>query len=165
MKEIEFRPARRTTFSIPVFSYLDKYVRKSFFEGLRPPFKIEEDTLIGKQIISQLIDKRKIDMRGDKKIEMNKTLQVCLSSVMANRSPTLSKLIPINYYLDKQFKHDLITWIKSADECGVRPYPSSKLFLAHYGIDESEYSHDAAYKVWQRYKKQGYNNNTVLAIS
>jgi hypothetical protein len=156
----------RKDFSVPLLPYLKKYTEKQFFAGYRAPYKIEEDTLIGKYVMSLIIDGRSVDMRGDKKIEMSERLHIHLSEAMAKRSPSLRKLVPINYYLDKVFKNDLITWIKSAEDCGgVRPFVSSKNFLVHFGIDESEYTHDAAYKVWQRYKRQGYHQNTSAATS
>jgi len=157
--------AMRKDFNVPLLPYLKKYAEKQFFAGYRAPYKIEEDTLIGKYIMSLIIDGRQVDMRGDKKIEMSERLHIHLSEAMAERSPSLRKLVPINYYLDKLFKNELITWIKSSEDCGVRPFVSSKNFLQHYSIDESEYTHDAAYKVWQRYKRQGHNQNSTVAVS
>jgi hypothetical protein len=75
---------------------------------------------------------------------------------MAKRGPTQSRLSkPINYYLDKLFKNTLITWIQSSEIAGVNAYQASKSFLVYFRIDESEYSHDAAYKYWTRWKRQG----------
>lgn len=146
----------RQEFNVPLLPYLKKYVEKQFFAGLTAPYKIEEDTLLGKQFMSLLMDCRTKDLRGDKKIEMSATLPVLLSEELAKRSATLPKLIPINYYLDKLFKAALIAWIQCSEELGVRPFNSSKSFLAYYKIEEAEYSHDAAYKVYLRHKQQGY---------
>lgn len=150
---------------MPLLPYLKKFAEKRFFAGYRAPYKLDEDTLIGKQFMCLIVDARTVDMRGDKKIEMSESLHVYLSEAMAERSPSLRKLVPINYYLDKFLKSELIAWIECAEYCGVRPFVSTKLFLQHYGIDESEYTHDAAYKVWQRYKRQGYNQNSTVAVS
>lgn len=137
------------TFKIPVLPYLKKYIVKQFFSGAKGPYKIEEDTLLGKQVMSLLIDARKIDFI-DKHLEMSETLEVVLSDSMAKRSPRINKLICFNFFADKIFKTSLITWIRSAEHFGIRPFPASKGFLEHFEIEESEYSHDAAYRHWTR---------------
>lgn len=144
-------------FRVPVLPYLKKYLEKHVFCGQTAPYKLEEDTLIGKQFMSLIIDARKKDMMGDKKIEMTAVIEVELSKMMAERSPSIRKLIPISFYLDKLFKDHLIVWIKSAEHYGIRPSPASKDFLAHFGIQESEYTYDAAYRHWLRYKNNEYN--------
>ena len=146
----------RKNFKVPVYAYLLKYCRKQFFAGQSQPYKIEEDTLIGKQFMSVLMDVRKKEMMGDQLLLQTETLDVELSEAMAKRSPNLGKLAPLNFFLDKLFKDALIMWIKSAEHHGIKPYPSSKAFLEHFGIDEHEYSHDAAYKHWTRYKNEGF---------
>jgi hypothetical protein len=144
----------RKHFKVPVLAYLKKYLEKQFFPGEQAPYKIEEDSLIGKQFMSLLIDQRTKELMGDQKLLHSETLEVELSEAMAERSPNLRKLGSINYFLDKLFKDALIVWIKSAEIHGGRPYPASKAFLEYFNIDESEYSHDAAYKVWTRYKAE-----------
>jgi hypothetical protein len=145
----------RKNFSVPVLPYLKKYTEKHFFAGLKGPHKIEEDTLLGKQFMSIIIDARSKDFI-DKHLEFTASLDVTLSESMAKRSPNLKKLICINFFLDKLFKDALVHWIKSADHFGIRPYPSSKMFLEYYGIEEAEYSHDAAYAHWKRYKNSDF---------
>lgn len=148
-------------FRVPVMPYLKKYVEQKFFAGQTAPYKLEEDTLLGKQFMSAIIDARKKDVI-DKHIEMSDHLHICLSEAMAERSPSIKKLIHINFFLDKLFKDALITWIQSAEYFDVRAFPASKAFLEKYGIDESEYSHDAAYRHWQRTKNASYNKTKVL---
>jgi len=150
----------RREFNVPLLPYLEKYVKKKFFAGLPPPYKIEEDTLLGKQFMSLIIDGRRSNNMAGNKTKMSSTLHIQLSKCMAERSPNLRKLIAINLYFDKLFKDALITWVIAANDCGVVPFVSSKAFLVHFRIDEGEYSHDAAYKHWQRYKKMGYKENT-----
>src|SRR6185295_15457496 len=108
----------RKHFNVPVLPYLKRYILKQFFAGQSAPYKIEEDSLIGKQFMSLMLDARPKDLNGDKKIEMTKRIELCLSEEIAKRSPTIGKLIQINYYLDKMFKDDLIVWIKSAEHYG-----------------------------------------------
>jgi hypothetical protein len=145
----------RKNFKVPMLPYLKKYVERQIFQGMKAPYKIEEDSLIGKMIMCLIIDARQKDLRGDKRIEMSASIEFQLSEVMAERSPSLQKLVPINYFLDKLFKNELITWIKSAEIVGMRPFPASKAFLEFYRIDESEYSHDAAYRHWLRDRRKG----------
>lgn len=136
---------------------MKKYLAKKFFSGRkRGPYKIEEDTLLGKQFMSVIIDARKKDVI-DKHIQFSEHIEVILSQDMAARSPKISKLTSINFFLDKVFKEDLIGWILSAQYYGMRPFPASKDFLAFYGIEENEYSHDAAYKFWMRWKNSEYD--------
>lgn len=151
-------------FRVPVLPYLKKYVELKFFAGKKGPFKLEEDTLIGKQFMAAIIDARKKDVI-DKHIEMSEYIEVELSEVMAERSPAIYKLIQVNFFLDKLFKDALITWIQSAEHFGVRAFPASKEFLIKYGIDESEYSHDAAYKHWLRVKNAAYHNRKIVPRS
>jgi len=145
----------QTQFRVPVLPYVKKYLIKKFFAGDQGPHKIEEDTLIGKQFMSVIIDARKKDVI-DRHIEFSETLEVVLSQDMLLRSPKVAKLITINYFLDKVFKEELIAWILSAQHYGIRPFPASKDFLEYYGIEECEYSHDAAYKIWTRWKNRDY---------
>jgi hypothetical protein len=144
-----------SNFKIPVSAYLAKYMMRKFFQDNKGPFKIEEDTLLGKQFMSIIIDARKKDVL-DKHIEHTYTIEVILSQDMMKRSPNAAKLVTINFFLDKVFKEDLIGWILSASFYGIRPYRSCKDFLAFYSIDENEYSHDAAYKLWQRWNNADY---------
>jgi len=146
----------QTQFRVPVLPYVKKYLTKKFFAGNHGPHKIEEDTLIGKQFMSVIIDARKKDVI-DRHIEFSETLDVVLSQDMLLRSPNISKLITINYFLDKVFKEELIAWILSAQHYGIRPFPASRDFLEYYGIEEREYSHDAAYKIWTRWKNRDYD--------
>jgi hypothetical protein len=151
---------KSSTYNIPILPYLKKYVVKKFFDGHSPPYKMEEDTLLGKQFMSVIIDARKIDFI-DRHLEMSDRLSVKLSNVMAERSVTLAKLVPINFFLDKIFKEELITWILSADYHGIRPFPAIRNFLAYYSIEEREYSLDAAYRHWLRWKNKDYHTLQV----
>lgn len=137
-------------FSVPVPAYIYKYVVKKFFAGNKGPFKIEEDTLLGKQFMATILDVRKKDVI-DKHLQFTERIPVILSQDMMKKSPNIAKLVSINFFLDKIFKEALIEWIQSAMYYGIRPYNSSRDFLAHYNIDETEYSHDAAYKLWTRW--------------
>jgi hypothetical protein len=143
-------------FKVPVSAYLKKYLAKKFYQGNKGPYKVEEDTLLGKQFMSIIIDGRKKDFI-DKHIEYSETISVILSQDMILRSPKITKLVTINYFLDKVFKEDLIGWILSAQHYGIRPFNASKDFLAYYDIEETEYSRDAAYKLWNRWKNRDYD--------
>lgn len=153
-EKISLRAARRKDQSIPLLPYLDKFVRKHFFERQDPPFKIEDDSLLDQQIMALILDKRKIYFSGSK--GRMTTLPVSLSDKVPQKLITKEKLLLLNNYLALHFKQTLITWIESAEYCGVRPITSSKDYLNYYGITETEYTHGAAYKVWLRFKKRGH---------
>lgn len=147
----------RTNYYIPVLPHVQKYVSKKFFNGNNHgPYKIEEHALLGKIFMAVIIDGRKADFI-DKHLEMTGKLHVKLSQDMLKRSPRMNKLVTVNFFLDKLFKDALIDWILSADHYGIRPFPASKDFLQYYGIEEAEYSHDAAYRHWIRWKNSEYN--------
>jgi hypothetical protein len=141
------------SFKVPVSVYVKKYLVKKFFAGHKGPYKIEEDSLLGKQFMANIIDGRKHDFI-DTHIEVTEHIEVILSQDMMARSPKQSKLRSINFFLDKIYKEGLIDWVIAAKCYGTRPYAATRDFLEFYGIDNNEYSHDAAYKLWQRYNKQ-----------
>jgi hypothetical protein len=148
----------RHEFAVPIFPYLKKYVEKKIFNGMAPPpFKVDQFSIIGKQFMSILIDHDRVDC-FKYKLEMSETLRVHFSKRIAERSPRLYKLMGINFYIDSLFKEDLISWNLSASFHGIPPFTATKNFLAHYGIDESEYSTDSAYRYWLRWKNLEYQH-------
>lgn len=141
-------------FEVPICRHLLRYCEKHLFYGQQAPYKIEVRSLIGKQFMSLLIDARNEQMSGDQKIFKEcAILEVELSNDFSRLSPNISKLIPINFYLHRLFRDSLITWIRCAEYHKIKPFPASIGFLDYYEIEESEYSHDAAYKHWTRYKR------------
>lgn len=140
----------RDTFKIPMATYIKKYVVKKFFNGSAPPYKFEESSLIGKQLMSIIIDRR--NAQGYH-IPRDDFFEMQLNYEMLIRSPRIRKLALINKYLEKLFKEELIAWILSAKYHGIDPYRASKNFMTFYDIDEKEYSLDAIYKCWLRSKK------------
>jgi hypothetical protein len=145
-------------FKVPTTAYLKKWITRKIQNDNPGPLKIEEDTLLGKQFMSIIIDARKKDVI-DQHLEHTHVIEVILSQDMMKRSPNLPRLVPINFFLDKLFKEDLRSWVLSARFYGIRPYPATKNFLEFYGIDESEYSHDAAYRYWQRWQSSQYKKD------
>lgn len=152
------------TFKLPVLPYVKKYVEKQFFNGQAAPYKIEEDTLIGKNFMSVIIDKRHRDIM-DKHHDLTAEIHITLSDAMAKRSPRLSNLMCVNYFLVEDFKDALTTWINAAGHYHIRPFVACKGFLEYYGIDENEYSLDAAYRLWQREKNGEYKKKKAGSVT
>jgi hypothetical protein len=140
-------------FRVPVQAYLKKYIVKRFFAGSKGPYKIEEKPLLGKLFMAALIDGRKQDCI-DTHLEKTTYIEVILSQDMLHRSPQPKKLQSLAFFMDKMFKESLIDFILTAQLYGVRPFNSVKDFLQEYGIEEHEYTSDAAYKLWLRWKNK-----------
>jgi hypothetical protein len=145
-------------FRVPVQAYLKKYIIKRFFAGSKGPYKIEEKPLLGKLFMSCIIDGRKQDCI-DTHLEKNTFIEVILSQDMLDRSPQPKKLQSIAFFIDKMFKESMIDFILTAQIYGVRPFNSVKDFLQEYGIEEHEYSSEAAYKLWLRWKNKDHEKN------
>jgi hypothetical protein len=144
-------------FRVPVQEYLKKYIVKRFFAGSKGPYKIEEKPLLGKLFMAALIDGRKKDCI-DTHLEKTTYIDVILSQDMLKRSPQPRKLQSIAFFVDKMFKESLIDHILTAQHYGVRPHNSVKDFLDLYEIEESQYTRDAAYKLWQRWNNRDEQN-------
>jgi hypothetical protein len=140
-------------FRVPVQVYLKKYIVKRFFAGIKGPYKIEEKPLLGKLFMAAIIDGRKQDCI-DTHLEKTTYIEVILSHAMLERSPQPKKFQSIAFFLDKMFKESLIDHVLTAQHYGIRPFNSVKDFLELYSIEEHEYSSEAAYKLWTRWKNK-----------
>lgn len=142
------------TFKIPIKPHLKKFIMKAF--DYVEPIKVEEDTFLGKNIMSLIIDKRSVSVPWE---GYSEEVVLELSKQMAERSPKVRRLARINILLDRVFKQSLFLWVKAQHEAGIVPFQATKNFLAHFGIEEKEYSHDAAYRAWLRWK-----NGELLSV-
>lgn len=145
-------------FEVPIQPHLKKFILKQY--KLKEPIKVEEYSVLGKVVMGALMDKRN-------SVELNKltshrgtgqrdlltdTLRIILSKGMSERAPRLHKLVRINIDMHRIFKDYMLVWIIAQHDVGIPPNTSCKRFLEKYGIDENEYSYDAAWKYWMRYK-------------
>ena len=142
-------------FKVPILPHLKKFIIAQLYNGQEEPIKVVEDSLLGRHIMSILIDKRNVTGSGavgfmDK--EYTSTLRLQLSSQMMKRSPRINKLARLNLELGEIFRQSLFVWVTCAKSYGIAAFPAVQHFLEEYGIEESEYSKDAAYKAWQRYQ-------------
>lgn len=140
--------------TIPLQPHLRKYITKlGPLAKEKEPYPIGEDTLLGKQLMLILKDKR-----ANKQVTSptRVDIKVVLSEFILDHKPTRDDLRQLEGFIDKLFKDCLITWIQSSDLAGVKPFESTKSYLTYLGIAPSEYSHEAAYKVWQRWKSKGH---------
>jgi len=135
--------------NIPTRTHLKKFLLKMY--DTAEPFKLDERTSLGKNLMSSLVDK--LEYVNVNELYTDK-LQVALSSRMAKRGPRIKRLVYINSLLEEMFKEHMITWIFCKSTEGINPSQSTKDFLAFYQIDESEYTYAAAYKLWQKHKQR-----------
>lgn len=124
-------PQNKQIYAIPLPEHLVKFIQKEFWEGYKPPFPVDEGSLIGKQIFTILVDQRAQDPVIP---EVETFLQIRLSTTLAKRSPDLVKLSRINRYLEEHFKSCLIIWVKAQMQAGMNRYQSVIGFLGYYDI-------------------------------
>lgn len=141
----------RKILNVPIKPHLKKYLLK--MTDLPEPFRLDEHTSVGKNLIRALRDPWKTPLpspnMNDRLTEM---LAIELSARAAHLRPKIGQLIQINSLLDEMFQEGLIGWIFAQSQVGVNPYNSCKSFLFFYAIDDNDYSYDAAYKTWTRYR-------------
>lgn len=123
----------RKVFDIPVPDHLAKFATKELWDGYSYPFTIHEGMMIGKFILSLLIDKRE---RPFISCEYDSQLTISLSDTLAKRSPTLLKLARINAFLEDLFNRSLITWTKAQMYQGCSRSQAVSSFIKYYGINE-----------------------------
>jgi len=145
--------SNRTRFTIHVFPHLKKFIAKTYGAGV---IRTEESTVLGRLVTATLREKRiskfsAIDWPHHLKPSESLTIQLTVEQ--ARLSPRLNKLDRINLDMDKVFKESLAGWILAQTEAGRMAYTACKSFLEFYGIDDNEYSLDAAYKYYQRSKR------------
>lgn len=133
--------------TISIKTHLKKFMLKHFDEA--EPFKLDSNTSIGKKLLSSVKEKREYENMNE---QVTDTIQLKLSTRFAARAPRAKHLTYLNTLLEEMFRESLILWVYAQGEQGVNPNQSTKGFLRFYGIEEREYSYDAAYKIWQRFK-------------
>jgi hypothetical protein len=146
---------------IPIKPHLKKFVL--FMMQCSEPIFLDEKEMLGRAIIKILQEKRahKFDNRLETYTDR---IEVVLNSDMRERSPRLNRIIHINVELEKNFREGLILWIKAYKKLGAPANEACKSFLAELKIEETEYSYDAAYKVWQRFNQSSRVKNKRLSL-
>ena len=140
-----------SSYKVRLLPHLTKFVTKEFFEGQTEPFKIREDSVIGKAFIRILMDKRKQKPNSNWD-EYTHSITVYLSQDMMDHSPRAGRLEAINQDLHHLFKMALLIWIRCNSRFNIKVSESIRTFLDSYGIEEAEYPHATAYKLWQRHQ-------------
>lgn len=145
---------------VPIKPHLKKFFLKTYH--LSEPVKLEEDSILGNQVMAILQDKRSVNGKDLNNINshfngsgselLTDTLQLTLSKSMTERSPRVGKLIRINVFLQHSFRQAVIIYIKGCMNSGVNAYAACKQFLKLYEFDESEYSLDGVHQIWKRYQ-------------
>jgi hypothetical protein len=141
---------------IPIKPHLKKWVLKTLRQA--EPVRVDEDSMLGlgKMLMSVLVDKRDPGSLNELYTE---TLEIVMSREMEKRSPRTKYLAQVNHYLEKSFKTSLFTWVHAQLQNGSNAFTATKTFLAHYEIDEGEYTHDAAHRAWLRYKNNEFTRH------
>lgn len=167
---IRGRPARKINDiikkKISVFTYVKKFILRKYLaaqvkksnNSADVAYKVSEHDMFGKILITVILDKR--NLKKEKKLKgADETLQIILTQDMMSHSPSLVKLQRANFYYDKMFKDAMIEWVISSiyqndKYSSMKALSSIKNFLKYYDIEEAEYSCDAAYKYWMRWKRE-----------
>lgn len=153
-------PSQLGTIKVPIKPHLKKFFLKTYH--LSEPVKVEEDTILGNQVMAILQDKRQVNgkdlnnitshFNGSGSDLLTETLQISLSKSMIERSPRIAKLVRINLFLQHIFRHSVILFINGCTKSGVNPYNACKQFLQLYEFDENEYSLDGVHQIWKRHQ-------------
>ncbi len=148
----------KTRFRVPIKPHLKKILLKQFYPNHRSDefIKVEEDSLLGRHIMSILIDKRTIKKAtGLLRYDFQDELKLELSQTMAKRSPRIDKLTMLNHELDEIFQTALFVWIKAQKHSGISAKRACESFIAFYEL-ENDYTFDAAHRAWNRYINNEY---------
>lgn len=139
----------RNKFTVPVFPHVKKFILKQYKTS--EPVKVEEYNSLGKMVTLALRDNRtRADQNDQQRNRVTSSITIILGKEQTELGPRLGKLMRINTHIDVIFKEHLLCWIEALKKDGIAPFTACKMFLEYYGIDEKEYSLDAAYKYYQR---------------
>lgn len=142
----------REIYRIPVFPHVKKFILKLY--GNTEPVKIHEYNSLGKLVTMALQDKRmRADQNDQQRDRVTDSITIVLNKEQSELGVRLGKLMRINTSVDTIFKEHLLTWIEAMKKNNIAPYTACRSYLHHYGIDDGEYSLDAAYKFYQRTQK------------
>lgn len=152
---------------MPIKPHLKKFYLLTY--DLSEPVKVEEDSILGNQVMAILQDKRSVNGKefnyinsqfsGDGLDLLTETIELSLSAEMQKRSPRIAKLVRINLFLQHMFRHSVILFIKGCVRSGVNPYNACKQFLQAYDFDDNEYSLDGIHQIWKRYQNTTMRKN------
>lgn len=137
---------------IPVHDHLIRFAQKELWHDQDPPFRVEEDSLLGKYVFSLWLDFRQQDLAT---VESNTLLSLEFSDSLAKRKITPRMLSKINSFLEHQFKAALAIWVKAQMDFGNNRYQAVLSFLRFYGC-ASEANIDRYYQYLQRARKLPY---------
>lgn len=148
----------KTRFRVPIKPHLKKVLLAHCYPNHKPAdfIKVEEDSFLGRHIMSILIDKRSIKKAsGLLRYDFNDELNLELSTRMAQRSPRIEKLTMLNLELDEFFQSCLFVWVKAQKSMGTSAKRSIESFIAFHQL-EDDYTFDAAHRAWNRYINSEY---------
>jgi hypothetical protein len=146
--------AARNQFTIDVFPHVKKFILKTFPASVeRGAVKVEEYNTLGKYVTLALREPAGAENNDQYRDRLTASITLILTKKQSQLGPRLHKLMRINTDLDRVFKEHLLSWIAALSASGIAPYTACRMFLEYYGIDESEYSLEAAHRFYQRAKE------------
>ncbi len=143
----------QTKFHIPFPDHLIKWVSVHYFEGQSAPFKVNENSVIGRNIVAVLNDPRSKDIVH---CDYVNTISFELSVALAKMSPSLIKLSHLRLSLENDFKSHLEMYTRALVNSGEGRYKSVQKFLEDFNITEKEFSIATAYQVVKRVDARKY---------
>lgn len=144
-----------STFHVPMPDHLIKWVSLHFFEGQGQPFKVNENSVIGRHIVAVLSDQRSKDLVD---CDYENSISFELSAALARMGPSLIKLGHLRFGLENDFKSHLETYTRAQVNLGQGRYKSVESFLKAFQITEHEYSIETAYQIVKRIDSRKYSH-------
>lgn len=148
----------RRDYTIHVFPHVKKFMKKSNIPYENRTFISEEYSTFGKLVTYCLRCRREkskaagsgYGTNSQSRDRLTASITIRLTVDQSRMSVRLAVLQHLATELDDLFKEALLTWISAQEVLDVPALSACRHFLDYHGIDENEYSLDAAYKCWQR---------------
>jgi hypothetical protein len=142
-------------FHIPLPDHLIKWCSLYHFDGQLQPFKVNENSVVGKDIIAVLSDQRSKELVP---CDYVNTISFELSVALAKMKPSLIKLGHLRSFIENDFKKSLEHYTRAQVEMGQGRYKAVQSFLKSFQITEQEFSIDTAYQIVKRVEARKYTN-------
>lgn len=135
----------------PILPHLKKFIIK-FYKLEKAPYYIDLHSPVG-LVISNVLRSKQLTCRLSAKDKEKYTahFHCILSKRMSELEIRTSYLIRFNMEFKQIFRDQLCNWVMAQSQVNIPYYKSVELFLVYYDIKESEYSYDAALRMWNRY--------------
>jgi len=148
----------RNEYAIPVYPHVRKFIQKKF--KCKDTLHTSEHTTLGMLVTVALKDNPRkglgqihnMNVRPETAEKLTHSLSLVITKRQADHAVRLSKLARLNNFFDRMFKEHMVTFIEAQVAQGFPAYTACANFLAHYGIEDHEYSLATAYRTYQNLK-------------